>query len=162
MQSSHSSYIYTSESDIASTTRSAKKRRQKRVPIAADRPTLIESLALCYLGLVLLRSAVSLRDFHRWVESQGLIYIRAIKEVPEAMKDKLSGEYWTAMDPRAGLRRGRLYKTVHNTVVMMHEKFGITFPPINREVLLAGIINDLGLPCMCPPPLPEEYVTDTG
>lgn len=101
---------------------------------------------MCYLGLVLLRCAVSLADVQRWAETQGLVYLRAIRDVPEAMKEKLSAEYWTAMDPSFGLRRSRLHRTVHRMVAAMHEHFGITFPPINREVLLAGFINNLGLP----------------
>ena len=30
-------------------------------------PTLIETLGLCYLGMVLLRSAISMGDLHRYV-----------------------------------------------------------------------------------------------
>jgi RNA polymerase I-specific transcription initiation factor RRN7 len=141
----YSSYLFTSDSDVASTTRSAKKRRQRLVPKASDRPKLVESLCLCYLGLILLRSAVLLGDFHRWVDSQHLPYIRAIRCVPEAMKDKLSAEYWSALDPKSRLRRGRLYTTVHAMVVVLHEKFGITFPPVNKELLLVRYVNELGL-----------------
>ncbi|KAI5779245.1 hypothetical protein EDC01DRAFT_309706 [Geopyxis carbonaria] len=146
--SSQNSYLYTSGSDSASTTHSRRRRRKAAsfVPKASDRPKLIESIGLCYLGLILIRCAVSLGDIHRWVDSQGLIYIRAIKECPEAMKEKLSGEYWTALDPPSRLRKGRLYKTVQDMVVELQEKFGLSFPPINREVLLLRYINELGLP----------------
>ncbi|KAI5814252.1 hypothetical protein BZA77DRAFT_345832 [Pyronema omphalodes] len=146
-ESSASSYLYTSDSDCTvSTTRSSRRRRQKRVPKAADRPKLIESLSLCYLGLLLLKTGVNLGDFYRWVESQQLIYLRAINEIPEAMKEKLSAEYWRSFDPPHAVKRGVLHTTVRNMIVAFHEKFGITFPPINKELLLAGYINELGLP----------------
>lgn len=146
--SSQSSYLYSSDSDVASTTYSSRKRRARRVPKAADRPKLVESLALCYLGTILLRSAVSLGELHRWVEAGKLPFIRAIKQVPPAMKAKLSAEYRGALEPRTNLLGGKLYKTVHSTVAMLHEQFGITFPPINREVLLGRMVNELGLPRM--------------
>jgi len=145
---SSSNYLYTSESDtIASTTHSSRRRRQRRVPKASDRPKLIESLALCYLGLLLMRYAVTPGDFHRWVEEGGLVFLRAIKDVPQVMKEKLSAEYYTALEPMGKLRKGRLHRTVHRMIALFHEKFGITFPPVNKEVLLGRALNDLGLPC---------------
>ncbi|KAI5851020.1 hypothetical protein BZA05DRAFT_354028 [Tricharina praecox] len=145
--SSSSNYLYTSDSDtIASTTYSSRRRRQRRVPKATDRPRLIESLALCYLGLLLMRYTVTLGDIHTWVEEGDLVFVRAIKEVPPTMREKLSAEYYTALEPMGKLAKGRLYKTVHKMVALLHEKFGITFPPVNRELLLGRVINDLGLP----------------
>lgn len=87
-----------------------------------------------------------------------MVYVRAIKKVPEAMKEKLSAEYWTALDPRAVVRKGRLAEIVGELVVGMHSAFGITFPPVNREALWVRFIEELGMPCRCPPlsePLPE-------
>jgi RNA polymerase I-specific transcription initiation factor RRN7 len=96
--------------------------------------------------LLLLKTGINLGDFYRWVESQQLIYLRAINEIPEAMKEKLSAEYWISFDPTHAVKRGVLHNTVRNMIVVFHEKFGITFPPINKELLLAGYINELGLP----------------
>jgi RNA polymerase I-specific transcription initiation factor RRN7 len=142
-----SNYLYTSDSDVASTTYSSRRRqRQQRVVKARDRPKLIELLALCYLGLQLLRSAVSLGDFHRWADSQQLTYTRAIRAVPEAMREKLSAEYYTALEPMTRLAPGRLARTVHEMVVLLHSSFGLAFPPVNRDVLLIRAIHDLGLP----------------
>ncbi|KAA8895369.1 hypothetical protein FN846DRAFT_969991 [Sphaerosporella brunnea] len=141
-----SDYLYTSDSDIASTTYSSRRRRQRRVPKAGDRPKLIELLSFCYLGLLLLRSAVSLGDFHRWVDSQDLAYTRAIRHVPEAMREKLSAEYYMALEPNTRLQRGRLSRTVHEMVALFHANFGLAFPPVNREVLLLRAVHDLGLP----------------
>jgi RNA polymerase I-specific transcription initiation factor RRN7 len=141
-----SNYLYAaSDSDVASTTYSSRRRRQ-RVVKARDRPQLVDLLALCYLGLQLLRSPVSLGDFHRWVDSQELTYTRAIRAVPEAMREKLSAEYHVALEPMTRLVPGRLCRTVHEMVVLLHSNFGLAFPPVNREVLLIRAIHDLGLP----------------
>jgi RNA polymerase I-specific transcription initiation factor RRN7 len=102
--SSQSEYLYTSDEESrASTIRSNTSRihrRRRKVPKASDRPKLIVSVGLCYLGLVLLRVAISLGDLHRWVEEQGLVYLRAISEVPAKMKERLDPTYWYALDPK--------------------------------------------------------------
>lgn len=70
------------------------------MPRAADRPKLIASVGICYLGLIVLGVAVSLGDIHRWVEEQGVVYLRAINEIPGEMRQKLDAEYYVALDPR--------------------------------------------------------------
>lgn len=103
--SSQSSYLYTSD-DSQSTAQSKasqgarRKRRRRRVPRAADRPKLISSVGICYLGLIVLGVTVSLGDIHRWVEEQGVVYLRAINEIPGEMRQKLDAEYYVALDPR--------------------------------------------------------------
>ncbi|CUS09105.1 unnamed protein product [Tuber aestivum] len=108
--SSQSSYLYTSD-DSQSTAQSRnsqgtqRKRRKRRVPRAADRPKLIGSVGICYLGLIVLGVSVSLGDIHRWVEEQGIVYLRAINEIPSEMKQRLDAEYYVALDPREALTR---------------------------------------------------------
>lgn len=103
--SSQSEYLYTSDEDsqtstIRSNTPRIRRRRRRKVPKANDRPRLIVSVGLCYLGLVLLGVAISLGDLHRWIEEQGLVYLRAINEVPKEMKNRLDSTYWFALDPK--------------------------------------------------------------
>ena len=145
--SSQSSYLYTSDSDAASTTKSARGRRRRRhVPRPADRPKIIETVTLCYLGALMLRSSLALSDLHRWIETNELPYNGSIRQLPAALREKLSAEYWQALDPRARLARGRLCRAVNHMAVQLHERFGITFPPLNREVMLLRMVNELGLP----------------
>lgn len=103
--SSQSEYLYTSDEDsrtstIRSNTPRVRRHRRRKVPKANDRPRLIVSVGLCYLGLVLLGVAISLGDLHRWIEEQGLVYLRAISEVPKEMKNRLDSTYWYALDPK--------------------------------------------------------------
>lgn len=106
--SSQSEYLYTSDESQASTTQSnasrVRRRRRRKIPKASDRPKLIVSVGLCYLGLTLLRVAISLGDLHRWIEEQGLVYLRAINEVPKEMKDRLDSTYWNVLDPKVRLQ----------------------------------------------------------
>lgn len=41
-------------------------------------PRLIETLALCYLGTVLLKLPISVSEFYNWAEKEDIIYIRAV------------------------------------------------------------------------------------
>lgn len=41
-------------------------------------PRLIDSLALCYLGTLLMRLPVTLGEFHRWAEQEDIIFVRAV------------------------------------------------------------------------------------
>ena len=80
-------------------------------------PTLIETLGLCYLGMVLLRSPMSMGDLYRyvmrasptqyfwlmasvssWVVREDIPFIRAVRFVPAVMKQKLPAEYLKALD----------------------------------------------------------------
>ena len=80
-------------------------------------PTLIETLGFCYLGMVLLRSPISMGDLHRyvrgessfqsfpltwsvsrWAVREDIPFIRAVRFVPAAIKQKLPAEYLKALD----------------------------------------------------------------
>ncbi|PWW73115.1 hypothetical protein C7212DRAFT_359489 [Tuber magnatum] len=149
--SSQSSYLYTSD-DSQSTAQSRnsqstqRKRRKRRVPKAADRPKLIGSVGICYLGLIVLGVSVSLGDIHRWVEEQGIVYLRAINEVPGEMKQRLDAEYYVALDPRVRPTLGLLHSTVQGLVIMYQVTFGMTFPPLNTTLLVFKFMKALGLP----------------
>jgi RNA polymerase I-specific transcription initiation factor RRN7 len=43
-------------------------------------PRLVETLALCYLGIVLMRLPTSLGEMYKWAEKDDLIFIRAVCE----------------------------------------------------------------------------------
>ncbi|KAG0637729.1 hypothetical protein HOY80DRAFT_971467 [Tuber brumale] len=149
--SSQSSYLYTSD-DSQSTAQSRnsqgtrRKRRKRRVPKAADRPKLVGSVGICYLGLIVLGVAVSLGDIHRWVEEQGIVYLRAINEVPSEMKQRLDAEYYVALDPRVRPTLGLLHSTVQGLVIMYQVTFGMAFPPLNITLLVFKFMKALGLP----------------
>jgi RNA polymerase I-specific transcription initiation factor RRN7 len=53
--------------------RSRKKARQEGLP------RLVDTLALCYLGTLLLRLPVTLGEFHRWVEQEDIIFVQAVR-----------------------------------------------------------------------------------
>lgn len=72
--------------------------RKKSKGLAKPMPTLIQTLGLLYLGMILLRLPISMGEVHRWALREDIPYVRAIRLVPPAMKQKLPAEYIMALD----------------------------------------------------------------
>lgn len=92
---------------------------KKTATVGSVSPTLVETLGLCYLGMLLLRLPVSVGDIYRfvqtltpaerflsraeppkfsWATKEEILFFRAIRTVPLEMREKLPGEYHTALD----------------------------------------------------------------
>ncbi|KAL2001956.1 hypothetical protein VTN02DRAFT_934 [Thermoascus thermophilus] len=113
---------------------------------AADSPRLIDSLALCYLGALLLRLPVGVGDFHRFAMREEIPYIRVIKSIPREMRDRLPQEYHSALDTRTLLKAEHLHRAVLDLALLYSREFGITFPPLNAPLMLFGYVKRLALP----------------
>lgn len=79
-----------------------KKRLLKRSKRPFRGPGLIVTIALCYLGAVMLRVPVSLGDIYKWVESQELLYTLALQEIPDKMQRLLNSAYINTLRPYVG------------------------------------------------------------
>jgi RNA polymerase I-specific transcription initiation factor RRN7 len=67
------------ESDATMSASESGRRKRKRGRIRANGlPKLIDTLGLCYLGMVMLRLPVSLGDLQRWAEKEEIIFLRAV------------------------------------------------------------------------------------
>lgn len=56
-------------------------RRRKRLKMGKEYPRLVETLALCYLGMVLMRLPTSIGDIQGWAEREEVVYIRAVSNL---------------------------------------------------------------------------------
>lgn len=54
-------------------------KRRKKAARHNGLPKLIDSLGLCYLGIMLLRLPISLGQLQRWAQREEIIYIRAVR-----------------------------------------------------------------------------------
>jgi RNA polymerase I-specific transcription initiation factor RRN7 len=85
----------------------------KIVGKSIDSPKLVETIALCYMGVLLLRLPIGLVDIYRWasppnqwgfvdhdrwIKEEDVLYVRAIRGVPIDMQEKLPGEYHKVLD----------------------------------------------------------------
>jgi len=132
---------------------------------ARDSPTLMETVALNYLGVMLLRRPIGLATIFkyaavrvnselflelttviRWIQQEDIPYMRAIRHVPAEMKERLPGEYHAALDTTSVLRADELQAAVYNIAALYSTSFGMVIPPLNHTLLLLFYIHSLALP----------------
>ncbi|KAI9736039.1 MAG: Pol I core factor CF [Claussenomyces sp. TS43310] len=109
-------------------------------------PRLVDTLGLCYLGILLLRLPVSLGDLHRWARREEIVYLRVVREIPKEMRRRLPGYYLAALESRAPLRKDDLHKAVRELVISYKQRFDLVFPPLNAPLILFQHVRHLCLP----------------
>lgn len=121
---------------------------RKLKKIARDKgvPKLVETLAVCYLGCLLLRLPVTLAEFQDWADSDGFPYFGMINDLPKDMLSHLPAQYIAALEPRAALRPGQLQLKVQSLITMYKRDFEIPFPPVNSSLIAFKNIKTLCLP----------------
>ncbi|KAH9204453.1 hypothetical protein DL95DRAFT_471482 [Leptodontidium sp. 2 PMI_412] len=129
------------------THRSIGSRRSKKSAVTEEKlPRLIETLALCYLGTLLLKMPVTVEDFHRWALQDRITYNRAIKEVPKEMRSKLPAHFHAALEIKAPLDGTRLHTTVVSLAEFFNLEFEMEFPRLNVPLLIFRYMTELCLP----------------
>lgn len=109
-------------------------------------PTLIESLAICYLAAIILRLPISISELHDYAYREDVPYIRAIRSVPADMKKRLPAEYVKALDTTSPLAFDHLRRAIHQTCLLYQHHFKLELPPLNTPLLLYKYVKDLALP----------------
>ncbi|KAL4935346.1 hypothetical protein BDV06DRAFT_207207 [Aspergillus oleicola] len=109
-------------------------------------PRLIDTVALCYLGALLMRLPVSVGDFHRMVLRNDVPYYRAFNHVSHDMKDRLPPEYIALLETTRLLKAEDLHNAVFDLLLYYQRQFKVQFPPLNTPVLLYRLIRRLALP----------------
>ncbi|KAL4789469.1 hypothetical protein BDV19DRAFT_374058 [Aspergillus venezuelensis] len=109
-------------------------------------PRLIDTVALCYLGALLMRLPVSVGDFHQMVLRSDIPYNRAFNHVPHDMKDRLPPEYIALLETTRLLKAEDLHNAVFDLLLYYQRQFKVQFPPLNTPSLLYRLIRRLALP----------------
>jgi len=136
--------VATSESETdGETNQPGLENRKKKLK---DTPNVMDSLVLCYLGIITLRLPVTPGDIYTWTTEGKLTYRRAIKLLPTTMRDRLPAYYHVALDPNSLLSLPRFYSTLIDLEVGFEKEFGILWPPLNTPVLLFRYLKELALP----------------
>lgn len=72
-------------------------KRRKKAARHSGLPKLMESLGLCYLGVMLLRLPVSLGQMQRWAEKEEIVYVRAVSLCSPLVPLWYEGSYFSAL-----------------------------------------------------------------
>ncbi|KAL4929450.1 TFIIB-type zinc finger domain-containing protein [Aspergillus undulatus] len=109
-------------------------------------PRLVDTVALCYLGTLLMRLPVSVADFHRMILRNEIPYYRVFNHVPHDMKDRLPQEYIALLETTRLLKAEDLHTAVFDLLLYYQRQFKMQFPPLNTPILLYRLIRRLALP----------------
>lgn len=143
-EESDNAHGLSSEVDPQGESGSEKEARTKQA--ASALPTLIETICLCYMGMLLMRLPISLSQVLRWIREEDVPYIRAIRHVPAEMKDKLPGEYHEALDTSTILRPEVLQLGVLKLCSVYSRLYGMEISPLNSTPILYEYVKSLSVP----------------
>ncbi|TKA83914.1 hypothetical protein B0A55_00196 [Friedmanniomyces simplex] len=134
-----------SEGETFASEASARNRKQNRTRIDGT-PNVLDTLALCYMGTLLLREPVLVADIHRWVSDGELPYYHAAKNVPIGMRERLPPVYQELLEPTLLGKPEKLQNHVLEVLASLNTEFGIALPPINYPLILYRWMRALALP----------------
>ncbi|KAL2826788.1 hypothetical protein BDW59DRAFT_60544 [Aspergillus cavernicola] len=109
-------------------------------------PRLIDTVALCYLGAILMRLPVSVGEFYQMTIRNEILYYRAFIHIPRDMKEKLPQEYIALLDTTRLLKAEDLHTAVFDLSLLYYRQFRLQLPPLNAPAILYRLIRRLALP----------------
>jgi RNA polymerase I-specific transcription initiation factor RRN7 len=112
---------------------------------------LLHTVAICYLGCLLVQFPIYVYDLNRWIYRCEFPFMNAIFVLPRSVTVRLLQYYQRALSPRSLPSMGLLHDTVCHVIMRYKKSYGLTFPPINWKPLLYKMVSDLLLP-------PEIYL----
>ncbi|KJZ78088.1 hypothetical protein HIM_02725 [Hirsutella minnesotensis 3608] len=114
-------------------------------------PRLPETLALCYLGSLLLRAPLRQGELVSWVNEGSMPYKRAFKGLPSEMQDRMPSPYVKVFKSLnySVFSGDELSKTVMDLVQSYHLNYKMIFPEICCASILVQYAKELALPIEC-------------
>lgn len=109
-------------------------------------PKLIDTLALNYLALLLLRHPISLSTLYNHLQTEALPHLRAIRQLPAEIRDRLPPEYHRALDTVTIPQPEDLQVAIYRNAKLYRKQFGMVFPLLNWRPLLLEWVQKLALP----------------
>ena len=110
-------------------------------------PALVDNLAICYLGCILLRLPIRVGDIYNWAKDDQMLFLGAVQSLPREMKMRLPGSYHRALMARNfRFRGGEVHEAIFELVRSYHLNYEMTFPPLNVPLLLLQYLRELALP----------------
>ncbi|KAH7242477.1 ubiquitin family-domain-containing protein [Fusarium tricinctum] len=111
-------------------------------------PRMIDTLALCYLGCLLLRVPTAIGELCLWANSGRIPYKRSYYDLPQEMQDRLPSAYTRALKYplRSSLKGIDLHNAVLDLALSYHRNYEMIFPTINDTPTLVHFVRQLALP----------------
>ncbi|KAJ5929098.1 RNA polymerase I-specific transcription initiation factor Rrn7 [Penicillium verhagenii] len=109
-------------------------------------PRMPETVALCYLGAILMRLPICVYDLHRLVVRQDIPYLRVLRVVPLEIKRQLPPEFTKILTVKKVPKLEVLHRALRDMALLYQRDFGIVLPPMNSPIILYRHIKRLAVP----------------
>ncbi|KAL6881640.1 hypothetical protein HDV57DRAFT_496918 [Trichoderma longibrachiatum] len=111
-------------------------------------PRVPDTLAICYLGCILLRIPTHLGDVVRWANNGSIPYKKCYYNLPQEMKDRMPAAYIRVLKLpfRTATKGDELQRSVMDLVLSYDFNYGLVFPEINHVPELVQFAKELALP----------------
>lgn len=143
------SQVFSSQSESGATSASRSTRRSRRKGkerLQEGSPSLLETLAVCYVALLLLHIPVTVHDIHKWTNGGQLIYYRAARDIPLRMRERLPPRYQAQLEPQDLLRPCAIHRAAFELLMTFNTEFGMSPPRLNTPLVLYRWMRELMLP----------------
>ncbi|KAL7949836.1 hypothetical protein V8C42DRAFT_308722 [Trichoderma barbatum] len=111
-------------------------------------PRVPDTLAICYLGCVLLRIPTHLGEIIRWASSGSIPYKKCYHLLPQEMRDRMPAAYIRVLKLpfRSSTEGDDLHRVAMDLVLSYDFNYGLVFPEINHVPELVQFAKELALP----------------
>ncbi|KAH7327903.1 ubiquitin family-domain-containing protein [Stachybotrys elegans] len=110
-------------------------------------PRILDTLSLCYLGCLLLRTPVRIGKFIQWANNGNIPYRRAYYDLPQEMRDRMPSTFTRALKhPSRTLVGENLYNAIVDMALSYNLNYELVFPPIDSVLMIAQMTRLLALP----------------
>ncbi|KAK5700898.1 hypothetical protein LTR97_005416 [Elasticomyces elasticus] len=142
------SHHFSSQSDGETSASEAKHDRQRPRTKIDGTPNLMDTIALSYMGALLLRKPLTIADLHHWINEGDLPFYHGSKNVPLSMRERLPAEYQELLEPNvlSKLERRGMQSHILEVISSFSTEFGMALPPINHPLILYRWVQKMALP----------------
>ncbi|KAI9901524.1 hypothetical protein N3K66_003341 [Trichothecium roseum] len=111
-------------------------------------PRMSDTLALCYLGSLLLRIPLSIGRLFLLADSGNIPYKRCYYDLPEEMRDRMPSHFTQVLKLplQTTLRGNELHNAVLQLILAYHYNYALNCPPLQHSSLLVHYGKLLALP----------------
>ncbi|KAJ5085911.1 hypothetical protein N7532_010682 [Penicillium argentinense] len=109
-------------------------------------PRVMDGVGLCYMAAILMRLPICVVDFHRLIVRQEIPYVRAIRHVPNEMRNHLPKMFFRILDHTHIPSPERFHWNFIAQAALFRNNFGIQLPPLNSPLVLYRHIKRLAVP----------------
>ncbi|KAG5519807.1 hypothetical protein PMAC_000080 [Pneumocystis sp. 'macacae'] len=109
-------------------------------------PKLIDTIAICYLGLLNIRSTITISTLCNLMESGKIPYMKALFIIPTQIRKSMEPQYQIALSPMTFPSYEKVLNATYSIFSAFYDSYKIIFPPLNIYPILISYIQNLCLP----------------